>query len=84
MRLYALSDLHVGFAVNRAALADIAASRDLPCALVDLAAFDRNCAHVARLAATKRVRIATKSIRVAALIERVLKRGAHHVPDAAP
>lgn len=62
-----------------AALAPLAAlveKRALPCALVDLAAFDRNCAHVAGLAAGKRVRIATKSIRVPALIERVLARGA--------
>jgi D-serine deaminase-like pyridoxal phosphate-dependent protein len=55
---------------------EIAQERALPCALVDVAAFDRNCAHVARLAGGKRVRIATKSIRVPALIERVLARGA--------
>jgi D-serine deaminase-like pyridoxal phosphate-dependent protein len=66
---------HAAQAVH-AALAAVAKERALPCALVDLAAFDRNCAHVARLAATKRVRIATKSIRVPALIERVLARGA--------
>lgn len=62
--------------MSLAALATIAKERALPCALVDIAAFDRNCAHVARLAAGKRVRIASKSIRVPALIERVHARGA--------
>ncbi len=48
------------------------ADLDPPLALVDLAAFDRNADDMARRAAGKPIRIATKSIRCRALIERAL------------
>ncbi len=50
----------------------------LPAAFVDLDAFDRNVAHVAELVGPSRlpVRIATKSLRVPALIARILDHGA--------
>ena len=44
----------------------------LPAAFVDLDAFDRNVAHVAELAGEQPVRVATKSLRVPALIRRVM------------
>src|SRR5262249_51132419 len=49
----------------------------LPCAVVDADALDANVDHVAALvqARGKRLRIATKSLRAPALIERVLARG---------
>lgn len=49
----------------------------LPAAVVDLAAFDRNAAELERLAAPsgRPIRLATKSVRVPALIRRVLERG---------
>jgi D-serine deaminase-like pyridoxal phosphate-dependent protein len=52
------------------------AGERLPCALVDLAAFDRNAerAAAAARAGGKRLRIATKSLRVPALIRRALER----------
>ena len=58
-----------------------AAGERLPAAFVDLDAFDRNVEAVARLVTRARgpgakVRVATKSLRVPELIERVLKRGA--------
>ncbi|HZR52197.1 MAG TPA: amino acid deaminase/aldolase [Streptosporangiaceae bacterium] len=46
---------------------------DPPLALVDLQAFDHNAGDMARRAAGKPIRIATKSIRCRFLIERVLK-----------
>jgi D-serine deaminase-like pyridoxal phosphate-dependent protein len=49
------------------------ADLDPPLALVDLAAFDRNADDMARRANKKPIRIATKSIRCRALIERALK-----------
>lgn len=54
------------------------AGRTLPAAVVDLDAFDRNLARIAQVASATgtRVRIATKSVRVPALIERVLANGA--------
>jgi D-serine deaminase-like pyridoxal phosphate-dependent protein len=48
------------------------ADLDPPLALVDLAAFDRNADDMARRAGGKPIRIATKSIRCRALIERAL------------
>lgn len=50
----------------------------LPVMIVDLSAFDANAAAFARVARShgKRIRIATKSLRVPALIERVLQRHA--------
>jgi D-serine deaminase-like pyridoxal phosphate-dependent protein len=48
-------------------------SEPMPCAVVDAAALDRNIAHVADLvrARGKRLRVATKSVRSPALIERI-------------
>jgi D-serine deaminase-like pyridoxal phosphate-dependent protein len=48
------------------------AGLDPPLALVDLAAFDRNAADVARRAAGRPIRVATKSLRCRYLIERAL------------
>jgi D-serine deaminase-like pyridoxal phosphate-dependent protein len=45
---------------------------DAPLAVVDLAAFDANAADLARRAAGKPIRIATKSVRCRALLERAL------------
>jgi len=51
---------------------------DPPLAIVDLAAFDRNAADMARRAAGLPIRIATKSIRCRALIERGLRQPGYH------
>jgi D-serine deaminase-like pyridoxal phosphate-dependent protein len=48
--------------------------REAPFAVVDLAAFDANAADLVRRAAGKPVRVATKSVRCRALLERVLAR----------
>lgn len=48
--------------------------RRLPVAVVDVDAFDRNAAALVGLAHGKPIRVATKSLRVRALIERVLGR----------
>lgn len=62
-----------------AVLAELAASERLPAVLVDLDAFDRNVVEVERLLAAGgrplTLRLATKSVRVPALIRRVLDRG---------
>lgn len=55
----------------RAAAADLPA----PVAVVDLAAFDTNAAELLRRAAGTPVRLATKSVRVPALVERALASG---------
>lgn len=55
----------------RAAVADLPA----PVAVVDLAAFDANAAELLRRAAGRPVRLATKSVRVPALVERALAAG---------
>ncbi len=55
----------------RAAAADLPA----PLAVVDLAAFDANAAELLRRAAGRPVRLATKSVRVPALVERALAAG---------
>ncbi|MCM2577052.1 amino acid deaminase/aldolase [Streptomyces meridianus] len=47
---------------------------DAPLALVDLQAFDANAADLARRAGGKPIRVATKSVRCRALLERVLAR----------
>lgn len=47
---------------------------DAPLAVVDLEAFDANAADLERRAAGKPVRVATKSVRCRALLERVLER----------
>jgi D-serine deaminase-like pyridoxal phosphate-dependent protein len=48
------------------------AALDPPLAIVDLAAFDRNAADMARRAAGRPIRVATKSLRCRHLIERAL------------
>jgi D-serine deaminase-like pyridoxal phosphate-dependent protein len=50
----------------------LTAELDPPLAIADLAAFDRNAADMVRRAGGKPIRIATKSIRCRALIERAL------------
>src|SRR4051794_22401093 len=57
---------------------DLLRGERLPAAVVDLAAFDRNAAQLEQVARRhgKTLRLATKSIRVPALVERVLRRGA--------
>ncbi|MDQ0814382.1 D-serine deaminase-like pyridoxal phosphate-dependent protein [Streptomyces sp. B3I7] len=50
------------------------AALDAPLALVDLAAFDANADDIVRRAAGKPVRVASKSVRCRALLERVLAR----------
>lgn len=55
----------------RAAVADLPA----PLAVVDLAAFDANTAELLRRAGGRPVRLATKSVRVPALVERALAGG---------
>ncbi|GEN80411.1 type III PLP-dependent enzyme domain-containing protein [Actinotalea fermentans] len=55
----------------RAAAADLPA----PVAVVDLAAFDANAAELLRRAGGRPVRLATKSVRVPALVERALAAG---------
>src|SRR3954454_21945397 len=47
---------------------------DAPVAVVDLAAFDANAADLVRRAVGKPVRVASKSVRCRALLERVLAR----------
>ncbi|AGL13979.1 amino acid deaminase/aldolase [Actinoplanes sp. N902-109] len=47
---------------------------ETPLAVVDLAAFDANAAALARRSAGKPIRVASKSVRVRALLERVLHR----------
>src|SRR5437762_128271 len=48
------------------------AALEPPFAVVDVAAFDANAADLARLGAPKPIRLASKSVRVRALIERAL------------
>ncbi|NUS16710.1 MAG: amino acid deaminase/aldolase [Streptomyces sp.] len=59
-------------AADRARYDRATAHLDAPLALVDLAAFDANAADLARRAAGKPIRIATKSVRCRALLERAL------------
>src|SRR5437867_3968584 len=51
------------------------AAERLPCAVVDLDAFDRNLAAIAAIAGGRPVRLATKSLRVVDLVARALKPG---------
>ncbi len=55
-----------------AAVADLPDAPPTPIAVVDLDAFDANAADLARRAAGKPIRVASKSLRVPALIERAL------------
>jgi len=57
---------------RRARYDRVTAELDPPLAIVDLAAFDRNAADLARRAAGRPIRVATKSLRCRYLIERAL------------
>jgi D-serine deaminase-like pyridoxal phosphate-dependent protein len=61
-------------AADRARYDRATAAFDAPLALVDLAAFDANADDIVRRAAGKPVRVASKSVRCRALLERVLAR----------
>jgi D-serine deaminase-like pyridoxal phosphate-dependent protein len=61
-------------AADRARYDRATAHLDAPLALVDLAAFDANAADLVRRAAGKPIRVASKSVRCRALLERVLAR----------
>ncbi|WP_030381915.1 MULTISPECIES: amino acid deaminase/aldolase [unclassified Streptomyces] len=61
-------------AADRARYDRATAALDAPLALVDLAAFDANADDILRRAAGKPVRVASKSVRCRALLERVLAR----------
>jgi D-serine deaminase-like pyridoxal phosphate-dependent protein len=56
------------------ALADATAHLSPPFAVVDLDAFDRNAAELARRAGGKPIRVASKSVRCRALVDRALSR----------
>ncbi|MBM9509362.1 amino acid deaminase/aldolase [Actinacidiphila acididurans] len=61
-------------AADRARYDRATAQLDAPLALVDLAAFDANAADLVRRAGGKPIRVASKSVRCRALLERVLGR----------
>ncbi|MET9498347.1 amino acid deaminase/aldolase [Streptomyces sp. NPDC006552] len=61
-------------AADRARFDRATASLDAPLALVDLDAFDANADDLVRRAAGKPIRVASKSVRCRALLERVLAR----------
>ncbi|MFJ3664345.1 amino acid deaminase/aldolase [Streptomyces sp. NPDC090119] len=61
-------------AADRARYDRATAAYDAPLALVDLAAFDANAADLVRRANGKPIRVASKSVRCRALLERVLAR----------
>ncbi|GAA2235362.1 MULTISPECIES: amino acid deaminase/aldolase [Kitasatospora] len=61
-----------GTASDRARYDRATAHLDAPLAIVDLAAFDANAADLVRRAAGKPIRVASKSVRCRALLERVL------------
>ncbi|MGP3949083.1 amino acid deaminase/aldolase [Streptomyces sp. 7N604] len=63
-----------GPAADRARYDRATAHLDAPLALVDLAAFDANADDLVRRARGKPVRVASKSVRCRALLERVLER----------
>ncbi|MGP3990194.1 amino acid deaminase/aldolase [Streptomyces sp. 3N207] len=65
-------DTTADLAAVRARYDRATAQLDAPLALVDLAAFDANADDLVRRAAGKPVRVATKSVRCRALLERVL------------
>ena len=66
---------HPSGASRRHALTHATAALEPPFAVVDLDAFDRNAADLRRRAGGKPVRLATKSVRCRALIERALGAG---------
>ncbi|MCC3769425.1 amino acid deaminase/aldolase [Streptomyces sp. UNOC14_S4] len=63
-----------GSPADRARYDRATASLDAPLAVVDLGAFDANAADLVRRAGGKPVRVASKSVRCRALLERVLAR----------
>ncbi|GAA2261523.1 alanine racemase [Streptomyces ruber] len=63
-----------GRAADRARYDRATAHLDAPCAIVDLDAFDANADDLRRRAGGKPVRVASKSVRCRALLERVLAR----------
>ncbi|WP_369200178.1 amino acid deaminase/aldolase [Streptomyces sp. PU-14G] len=65
-------DTTVDLAADRARYDRATAHLDAPLALVDLEAFDANAEDLVRRAGGKPVRVATKSVRCRALLERVL------------
>ncbi|MGY1434487.1 amino acid deaminase/aldolase [Streptomyces reniochalinae] len=67
-------DSTVDLAADRARYDRATAHLDAPLALVDLEAFDANADDLVRRAGGKPVRVATKSVRCRALLERVLAR----------
>lgn len=67
-------DTTLDLAADRARYDRATAHTDGPLALVDLAAFDANAEAVERRAGGKPVRVASKSVRCRALLERVLER----------
>ncbi|MEV4613601.1 amino acid deaminase/aldolase [Kitasatospora sp. NPDC049258] len=69
-----MANLHPapGTAGDRARYDRATAHLDAPLAMVDLAAFDANAADLVRRAAGKPIRVASKSVRCRALLERVL------------
>ncbi|MEU2868096.1 amino acid deaminase/aldolase [Streptomyces olivoreticuli] len=64
-----------GSPADRARYDRATASLDAPLAVVDLQAFDANARDLVRRAGGKPVRVASKSVRCRALLERVLARG---------
>lgn len=67
-------DTTVRHSADRSRYDRATADLDAPLALVDLDAFDVNAADLVRRAAGKPVRVASKSVRCRALLERVLER----------
>ncbi|UGY94954.1 amino acid deaminase/aldolase [Streptomyces gobiensis] len=65
-------------AADRARYDRATAHLNAPLAMVDLAAFDANAADIVRRADGKPVRVASKSVRCRALLERVLERDGFH------
>ncbi|WP_320776623.1 amino acid deaminase/aldolase [Streptomyces sp. CRN 30] len=63
-----------GRALDRARYDRATAHLDAPCAIVDLEAFDANAEDLRRRAGGKPIRVASKSVRCRALLERVLAR----------
>jgi D-serine deaminase-like pyridoxal phosphate-dependent protein len=63
----------VGFGGDRARYDRATAHLAAPLAIVDLAAFDENAADLVRRAGGKPIRVASKSVRCRALLERVLR-----------
>jgi len=64
-------------ALDYAALKATVAGERLPCMIVDLAALDRNVARIAEIAraSNKRLRVASKSVRVPELLKRIMEMG---------